>query len=117
MLRVLCASVEGENRGQRQRERKRRSDIFVSGASSPTMKTMGDMVADPADEQSVGTSASSTQNPTVGKEFGQKTLRSLKRGLGRLWRRHRGNASITEYDPCYKVAYLGNVLTGWAKGK
>ncbi|XP_043515365.1 uncharacterized protein LOC122531480 isoform X2 [Frieseomelitta varia] len=81
------------------------------------MKTMGDVVADPADEQDVGTSTSSTQNPTVGKEFGQKTLRSLKRGLGRLWRRHRGNASITEYDPCYKVAYLGNVLTGWAKGE
>lgn len=81
------------------------------------MKTMGDVVADPADEQNVGTSTSSTQNPTVGKEFGQKTLRSLKRGLGRLWRRHRGNASITEYDPCYKVAYLGNVLTGWAKGE
>ncbi|KOX68096.1 hypothetical protein WN51_07392 [Melipona quadrifasciata] len=80
-----------------------------------TMKTMGDVVADPADEQNVGTSTSSTQNPTAGKEFGQKTLRSLKRGLGRLWRRHRGNASITEYDPCYKVAYLGNVLTGWAK--
>lgn len=24
--------------------------------------------------------------------------------------------TITEYDPCYKVAYLGNVITGWAKG-
>lgn len=79
------------------------------------MKTMGDVVADPVEEQN-GTSGSA-QNPTAGKEFGQKTLRSLKRGLGKLWRRHRGNASITEYDPCYKVAYLGNVLTGWAKGK
>ncbi|XP_076640289.1 uncharacterized protein LOC143351990 [Colletes latitarsis] len=79
------------------------------------MKTMGDVVADPVDEQN-GTSGSG-QNATPGKEFGQRTLRSLKRGLGRLWRRHRGNASITEYDPCYKVAYLGNVLTGWAKGE
>ncbi|XP_076246935.1 uncharacterized protein LOC143186937 [Calliopsis andreniformis] len=79
------------------------------------MKTMGDVIADPVDEQN-GTSGSG-QNPTAGKEFGQRTLRSLKRGLGRLWRRHRGNASITEYDPCYKVAYLGNVLTGWAKGE
>lgn len=76
------------------------------------MKTMGDVVADPVEEQD----DNSVQN-TGGKEFGQKTLRSLKRGLGRLWRRHRGNASITEYDPCYKVAYLGNVLTGWAKGE
>lgn len=72
------------------------------------MKTMNVAVADPVDEQN---------GPAASKEFGQKTFRSLKRGLGRLWRRHRGNASITEYDPCYKVAYLGNVLTGWAKGK
>ncbi|CAL7943589.1 unnamed protein product [Xylocopa violacea] len=79
------------------------------------MKTMGDVVADPVEEQN--DSLGSAQNPIAGKEFGQKTLRSLKRGLGRLWRRHRGNASITEYDPCYKVAYLGNVLTGWAKGE
>lgn len=77
------------------------------------MKTMGDVVADPIDENDGGT----TQTAGVSKEFGQKTLRSLKRGLGRLWKRHRGNASITEYDPSYKVAYLGNVLTGWAKGE
>jgi len=76
------------------------------------MKTMGDVVADPIDEND-GT----VQPASASKEFGQRTLRSLKRGLGRLWRRHRGNASITEYDPSYKVAYLGNVLTGWAKGE
>ncbi|KAL0122829.1 hypothetical protein PUN28_007483 [Cardiocondyla obscurior] len=75
------------------------------------MKTMGDVVADPIDE------TDGTVQPSAGKEFGHKTLRSLKRGLGRLWRRHRGNVSITEYDPSYKVAYLGNVLTGWAKGE
>lgn len=76
------------------------------------MKTMGDVVADPIDEND------GTVQPASGsKEFGQRTLRSLKRGLGRLWRRHRGNVSITEYDPSYKVAYLGNVLTGWAKGE
>ncbi|XP_076277397.1 uncharacterized protein LOC143207609 [Lasioglossum baleicum] len=75
------------------------------------MKTMAD--EDPVDEQN----NAGTQNATASKEFGQRTLRSLKKGLGRLWRRHRGNASITEYDPCYKVAYLGNVLTGWAKGE
>lgn len=74
---------------------------------------MGDVVADSIDVND------STVQPVggVSKEFGHKTLRSLKRGLGRLWRRHRGNASITDYDPCYKVAYLGNVLTGWAKGE
>lgn len=76
------------------------------------MKTMGDVVADSVDETD-----DTLQSVDVSKDFGQKTLRSLKRGLGRLWKRHRGNALITEYDPCYKVAYLGNVLTGWAKGK
>lgn len=78
------------------------------------MKMMADVVAAPADDE---TTSGSMQTASVGKEFGQKTLRSLKRGLGRLWRRQRGNASITEYDPSYKVAYLGNVLTGWAKGE
>lgn len=49
------------------------------------------------------------------KDFKERTLRSLKQGLGKLWRRR--SVTITEYDPTYKVVYLGNVLTGWAKGK
>jgi hypothetical protein len=32
-----------------------------------------------------------------------------------FWKRK--SANITEYDPTYRVVYLGNVLTGWAKGK
>lgn len=84
----------------------------MRGEKNARMKTMGDVVADPIDEND-GT----VQPNGTSKEFGQRTLRSLKRGLGRLWRRHRGNVSITEYDPSYKVAYLGNVLTGWAKGE
>ncbi|RXG73383.1 Protein FAM43A [Armadillidium vulgare] len=35
--------------------------------------------------------------------------------LKKLWRRKK-SVDITEYDPTYKVTYLGNVLTGWAKG-
>merc|ERR1711971_331993 len=31
-----------------------------------------------------------------------------------FWKRR--NANITDYDPTYRVVYLGNVLTGWAKG-
>ncbi|KAH0947048.1 hypothetical protein HN011_001642 [Eciton burchellii] len=90
--------------------RKTDDEPAAAAEQNARMKTMGDVVADPIDEND-GTVQ------IAGKEFGQKTLRSLKRGLGRLWRRHRGNASITEYDPSYKVAYLGNVLTGWAKGE
>ena len=33
----------------------------------------------------------------------------------KLWRRK--SVAITESDPTYKVIYLGNVVTGWAKGK
>ncbi|XP_075236052.1 uncharacterized protein LOC142333093 [Lycorma delicatula] len=51
-----------------------------------------------------------------GKEdFKERTLRTLKQGLGKFWKRR--SVTITEYDPCYKVAYLGNVITGWAKGE
>ncbi|XP_067014577.2 uncharacterized protein [Anabrus simplex] len=50
-----------------------------------------------------------------GKHFRERTLRTLKLSLGKLWKRR--SVTITEYDPTYKVAYLGNVLTGWAKGE
>jgi hypothetical protein len=43
-----------------------------------------------------------------------RSLRALRNGLGRLWRRR--SATITDYDPTFRVSYLGNVLTGWAKG-
>lgn len=44
-------------------------------------------------------------------------FRSLSRGLGRLLWKKSYSVSISEPDPEFKVAYLGNVLTGWAKGK
>ncbi|XP_049774056.1 protein FAM43A [Schistocerca cancellata] len=50
-----------------------------------------------------------------GKHFRERTLRTIKQSLGKLWKRR--SVTITEYDPTYKVAYLGNVLTGWAKGE
>ncbi|XP_058799266.1 uncharacterized protein LOC131668829 [Phymastichus coffea] len=102
------------------------------------MKSLGDVVAEvPKEDESndvpddigivrrgsldsiVSHSSTTTSSSILSgsSELGTKTLKSLKRGLGKLWRRHRGNASITEYDPSYKVAYLGNVLTGWAKGE
>lgn len=46
-----------------------------------------------------------------------KAIRSITRGLGRLWRRNSHTIEISRPDPEYKVSYLGNVLTGWAKGK
>jgi len=39
----------------------------------------------------------------------------MKKSLPRWWKK-RFSASITESDPSCKVVYLGNVLTGWAKG-
>ncbi|XP_025413887.1 uncharacterized protein LOC112686007 [Sipha flava] len=49
-----------------------------------------------------------------GKPF-KKSISLGALGLGKLWRRR--SVTITEYDPCYKVVYLGNVLTGIAKGE
>lgn len=46
-----------------------------------------------------------------------KAIRSLTKGLGKLLRRNCDSADISAPDPEYKVFYLGNVLTGWAKGK
>ena len=46
-----------------------------------------------------------------------KTIRSITKGLGKLLRRNCDSAAISAPDPEYKVFYLGNVLTGWAKGE
>lgn len=35
--------------------------------------------------------------------------------LNKFWKKR--SVTITEYDPTYKVVYLGNVLTAWAKGE
>lgn len=50
------------------------------------------------------------------KVLSSRTLRSLSKSLGRFWRRSH-SVEISPPDPEYKVLYLGNVLTGWAKGK
>lgn len=42
--------------------------------------------------------------------------RALKTFLNKLRLRRCATASISQPDPTYKVAYLGNVVTGWAKG-
>ncbi|XP_022116168.2 uncharacterized protein LOC110994010 [Pieris rapae] len=52
----------------------------------------------------------------VGKDFTSRAIGKLSRGLGRLLRRT-NSVRISEPDPVYKVAYLGNVLTGWARGE
>lgn len=50
------------------------------------------------------------------KDVSGRTLRTLSKSIGRLWRRSH-SVEISTPDPEYKVLYLGNVLTGWAKGK
>lgn len=40
---------------------------------------------------------------------------SIKQKMHRFW--HKWTLNVNEYDPCYKVQYLGNVLTVWAKGE
>lgn len=48
------------------------------------------------------------------KERGKRAVKSF---LNRLrWKKY-ASASISKPDPTYRVAYLGNVVTGWAKGK
>lgn len=51
-----------------------------------------------------------------GKDFTARTIGKLSRGIGKLLRRT-NSVRISDPDPVYKVAYLGNVLTGWARGK
>lgn len=45
------------------------------------------------------------------------TIKSITKGIGKLLRRNCDSVAISPPDPEYKVFYLGNVLTGWAKGE
>lgn len=49
------------------------------------------------------------------KDISGRALRTLSKSIGKLWRRSH-SIEISTPDPEYKVLYLGNVLTGWAKG-
>ncbi|XP_065721557.2 uncharacterized protein [Drosophila suzukii] len=49
-------------------------------------------------------------------QLSSKAIRTLTRSLGKLWRRTH-SVDISTPDPEFKVSYLGNVLTGWAKGE
>ncbi|KAH8311634.1 hypothetical protein KR044_007299 [Drosophila immigrans] len=48
-------------------------------------------------------------------QLSAKAMRTLTRGLGKLWWKRTHSVDISTPDPEYKVSYLGNVLTGWAK--
>lgn len=51
------------------------------------------------------------------KPMNKNTIKSITKGLGKLLRRNHSSVEISPPDPEYKVLYLGNVLTGWAKGE
>jgi len=62
-----------------------------------------------------GITLPSLSGRSASQERGSEDRKS--KGLGgkiSFWKRR--TANITEYDPTYRVVYLGNVLTGWAKG-
>ncbi|XP_026476566.1 uncharacterized protein LOC113382356 [Ctenocephalides felis] len=48
---------------------------------------------------------------------GRRAVNAVTRGLRRLVRKHCSSLDISTPDPEFKVAYLGNVVTGWAKGE
>lgn len=50
-------------------------------------------------------------------DLGAKAFRTLSRGIGKLLRKRTHSVEISTPDPEFKVSYLGNVLTGWAKGE
>ncbi|KAH8369240.1 hypothetical protein KR009_005193 [Drosophila setifemur] len=49
-------------------------------------------------------------------QLSSKAIRTLTRSFGKLWKRTH-SVDISMPDPEFKVSYLGNVLTGWAKGE
>lgn len=71
--------------------------------------------------KSVDTSKIPTSEPLNSEMSGYvnskaKGRRVIKCLINRLRLKRYASADISEPDPTYKVAYLGNVVTGWAKG-
>lgn len=54
---------------------------------------------------------------TMEKPGNGNKIKTITKGLGKLLRRNHSSVEISPPDPEYKVLYLGNVLTGWAKGE
>ena len=50
-------------------------------------------------------------------ERGIRAFKSISKGISKLLWKKSYSVDISEPDPEFKVFYLGNVLTGWAKGK
>lgn len=51
------------------------------------------------------------------KDISARAFRTISKGISKLLWRRSHSVDISTPDPEYKVSYLGNVLTGWAKGK
>ncbi|XP_033245740.1 uncharacterized protein LOC108154122 isoform X1 [Drosophila miranda] len=64
-------------------------------------------------QEHVGRQSSSNQEQQD-QMSSSKAMRTLTRSLGKLWKRTH-SVDISTPDPEFKVSYLGNVLTGWAK--
>lgn len=54
---------------------------------------------------------------SVKKKMSSLNLPTIPRlpSKAKFWKKR--SANISDYDPTFRVIYLGNVLTGWAKGK
>lgn len=51
------------------------------------------------------------------KDISARAFRTISKGISKLLWRRSHSVDISVPDPEYKVSYLGNVLTGWAKGR
>lgn len=50
-------------------------------------------------------------------DLGTRAMKIISKGLGRFFWKRSYSVDISEPDPEFKVSYLGNTQTGWAKGK
>ncbi|XP_061708239.1 uncharacterized protein LOC133518591 [Cydia pomonella] len=76
----------------------------------------GHKLHDTSSEKSTLPAEGSFAESHSAKDFTSRTIGRISKGIGRLLRRT-NSVRISEPDPTYKVAYLGNVLTGWARGE
>ncbi len=94
------------------------SPVSPSSEASSSTSTYSSGAVEGDDETTASLAAASTDDSVP--DFPAGELSSGSSGtenfIKRFWRK-RKSLTINEYDPSFKVVYLGNVLTGWAKGQ
>lgn len=114
------AKLFGNNYCTKKSEEQQKTALKKSNSVSEKFSNKSsedDFYLEKNDQAFLKTPNSSSLDLTIVDKSNANAFKTLTRGIGRMLRRNCESISISRPDPEYKVLYLGNVLTGFAKGE